>query len=216
MIKNYGIALIAFIGLLGSCNNSQKSASAQQDTVTRASLNKPEEIQQISEVITRFARAYLSQDNEKVNALIHPQHGLAVIYRPGVMDDFKLVDSFDFKSPVPESYPYVTFENDKMLTFEPLPEFLCDTDKWTKYGFSSDTTATSVTHLLDTIIKYQGEYNEVKYDDTVKTKASVLEDGSYRVILNPSDEHFLIFHVKQFDGAWYVTVLDRSYGNCDA
>ncbi len=216
MIKNYGIALIAFIVLLGSCNNSQKSASAQQDTVTRARLNKPEEIQQISEVITRFARAYLSQDNEKVNALIHPQHGLAVIYRPGVMDDFILVDSFDFKSPVPESYPYVTFENDKMLTFEPLPEFLCDTDKWTKYGFSSDTTATSVTHLLDTIMKYQGEYNEVKYDDTVKTKASVLEDGSYRVILNPSDEHFLIFHVKQFDGAWYVTLLDRSYGNCDA
>lgn len=216
MIKNYGIALIAFIVLLGSCNNSQKSASAQQDTVTRSSLNKPEEIQQISEVITRFARAYLSQDNEKVNALIHPEHGLAVIYRPGVMDDFKLVDSFDFKSPVPESYPYVTFENDKMLTFEPLPEFKCDTDKWTKYGFSSDTTATSVTHLLDTIMKYQAEYNEVKYNDIIKARVSALEDGSYRVILNPSDEHFLIFHVKQFDGAWFVTVLDRSYGNCDA
>jgi hypothetical protein len=36
------------------------------------------------------------------------------------------------------------------------------------------------------------------------------------VILNPTDEHFLIFHVKQFEGSWYVTLLDRSYGNCDA
>ncbi|WFB63657.1 hypothetical protein PZ892_00280 [Sphingobacterium sp. WM] len=216
MIKNYSLGLLAFILLLGSCNNSSKTASAEQDTVTRASLNKPEEIQQISEVITRFARAYLSQDNEKVNALIHPEHGLAVIYRPGVMDDFKLVDSFDIRNPVPAHYPYTTFENDKTLTFESLPEFQCDTDKWTKYGFMSDTTKTSVTHLLDTIMKYQGEYNEVKYDEATLKKVSILEDGSYRVILNPTDEHFLIFHVKQFEGSWFVTLLDRSYGNCDA
>ena len=216
MIKNYAVGLLAFIVLLGSCNNSSKTATAHQDTVTRASLNQPEEIQQISEVITRFVRAYLSQDNEKVNALIHPEHGLAIIYRPGVMDEFKLVDSFDFQNPVPESYPYTTFENDKTLTFEALPEFLCDTDKWTKYGFSSDTTATSVTHLLDTIMKYQGEFNGAKYDDKTLERVSKLEDGSYRVILNPTDEHFLVFHVKQFEGSWYVTVLDRSYGNCDA
>src|SRR5690606_31599236 len=146
----------------------------------------------------------------------HPDNGLAVIFRPGVMDDFKLLDSFDFNSPVPDSYPYSTFQNDKVLSFEALPEFRCETDKWTKYGFSSDTTATSVTHLLDTIMKYQDEFNQVNYDQKTRSRVSALEAGSYRVILNPTDEHFLIFHVKQFGGAWYVTILDRSYGHCDA
>lgn len=216
MIRKYILFFVALTLFLGSCNNKQKQASGATDTVTRVALDNPEKIQQISEVITRFVRAYQSQDNGKANALIHPDHGIAIVYRPGAMDNFTVVDSLDFSKPVPESYPYTTFPNDKVLTFEALPEFQCDTDKWTKLGFFCDSTSTSKTNVLETIAKFQDEYNEVKFDDTMKAQISNLENGSFRVILNPAKEHFLIFHVKQFDGAWYVTLLDRSYGNCDA
>ncbi len=202
--------------LLGACNNSQKNTSASTDSIKREPIDGPEEVQQISEVITRFARAYLSQDNQKVNNLIHPDYGIAIIYRPGVMDTFVFEDSLDFKNPVPNHYVYNTFTHDKVLTFEKLPEYDCGTEKWSKLGFFCDTAATSVTHILDTLVKYQEEFNEVKYDDNQKKQIDELEDGSYRVILNPTEENFIVFHVKQFGTAWYVTILDRSYGFCDA
>lgn len=214
MIKNLFSFFLAGL-LLASCNSNNKKTASSEENTERIPIQGTEQIQQISEVISRFARAYLSQDNQKVNALIHPDYGIAVIFRPGAMDDFQLVDSLDFNAAVPEYFPYPTFTNDKVLTFETLPEFDCGTVKWNKLGFFCDTVAGSTTHKLQTIVKFQQEFNERKYDDA-QQNISHLEDGSYRVILAQSSDDYLVFHVKQFENTWYVTMLDRSYASCDA
>lgn len=216
MIKRNFIYLFCLALLvMAGCNNSPKKADGQQDSSANTSINSPEEIQQVSELISRFARAYLSQDNAKVNALIHPEHGIAVIYRPGVADTYTVEKSLDFKKPVPSYYAYETFQNDQVLSFAALPEYDCGTEKWSKTGFYCDSTANISYKPLETIAKFQDEFEEVKYDDIRKKEIEALEQGAYRVILAQTNG-YLIFHVKKFDKGWFVTILDRAYAGCDA
>ena len=215
MKKNILYFLSIGLLLFASCNNSKKSDKQQQDSIPQVSMNNPEEIQQISEVISRFARAYLSQDNDKINALINPETGIAIIHRPGVADTYTLVDSIDFKNPVPAHYAYETFQNDQVLTFAPIPEFDCGKDKWTKIGFFCDTTASTTHKPLETIAKFLAEFEDVKFDEAKKKEIEALENGAYRVIL-AQEKNSLIFHVKKFKNGWFVTILDRAYGSCDA
>src|SRR5690606_14512303 len=176
------LATLAVCALLfTACHNSDKKATSQADSSKREAIDQPEEVQQISEVITRFVRAYISQDNEKLNALVHPELGMAIIYRPGAADTFALIDSFDFKKPVPEYYAYPPLQNDQVLTFEKLPSFDCDSMKWDKTGFYSDTTSNSQTQLLQTIVKFEEEFESSKYNEQQKKRIQELENGSYRV-----------------------------------
>lgn len=211
------ISLFALLGLLffSSCNQTKKQQTTNSDSTAREAINNPEQIKQITEVITRFTRSYLSQDQSKTNALIHPEHGIAIIHRPGVADTYTIEDSIDYKHPMPHYYPYETFANDQVLTFESLPAYDCGKEKWDKIGFFTDTTRHSETKILETIAKFFDEYEQIPYDEAAKSKINALETGSYRVILALEDHH-LIFHVKQFGEAWYVTILDRAYASCDA
>jgi len=216
MIKKNLLGLIGLLLLfVTACNNSGKKVEAHQDSTQRVEMNNPEEIQQISEVITRFARAYLSEDNGKINALIHPEHGIAVIHRPGAADTYTIIDSIDFKNPMPHYYAYPVFVNNQVLTFESLPSYDCGTMKWDKIGFFCDTTATTVNRPLEAIAKFLEEFEDTKFDAAEKKEIAALEDGAYRVILAQENDH-LIFHVKKFDKGWYVTILDRAYAGCDA
>jgi len=195
---------------MASCTSSNNKNKDTKDTIKSTTVIFPEDTRGISEAITRFARAYLTQDQEKANALIHPDLGLYIIYRPGVADTYQKVDSIDFNRPVPEYFPYTTFENDYVLTFEKLPAFDCGEEKWDKLGFFCDTT--SQARQLTTIATFDQEFNGMNEADLVAIKQ--LEKDTFRVILT-RDEN-LIFHVKKHQDKWYVFVLDRAYAWCDA
>jgi len=194
--------------LLSSCNRTQKKTEETKDSV--ADSMQLADTQAISEVITRFARAYMSQDNQKANALIHPDLGLYIIYRPGAMDTYEHVDSIDFQKPVPEHFPYTSFENDYVLTFGEVPTYDCGGEKWDKLGFFCDTTQQA--HQLSEIAAFKQEFKEI--DEAAVAEIKNLEKDTYRVVLTHAEN--LIFHVKKYQGTWYVFVLDRAYGWCDA
>ena len=196
-----------------ACNQKTSKETATTADTTAAPLAQTE-INNISEVITRFVRAYDSQDNAKANALIHPELGITIIYRPGASDRFVHVDSLDFQKSIPEYYPYSKVENSYALTFGSLPTYDCGTEKWSKEGLICDTTASQQTSILTSIAQFEAEFDAVALDDKRKTIISNAEENSYRVILTTSNP--LVFHVKQYQGAWYVTLLDRAYAGCDA
>lgn len=209
------IFLLAFACslLFSACNQKKTKETTAASDSTRTSVPKAE-LSNISEVITRFVRAYNSQDNQKANALIHRDLGLTIIYRPGVTDRFIRVDSLDFNQPVPAYYAYPKVDNSYALTFDTLPTFDCGTEKWSKEGFICDSTSTANSTILANIAKFEAEFDSIAFDTARKTAISKAEDQSYRVILTTAEP--LIFHVKQYNGAWYVTLLDRAYAGCDA
>lgn len=200
--------LIAVLTVITACNSSSKKTEEKKDSVDVPIAS--DESQAITEVVTRFARAYISQDNEKANALIHPELGLYIIYRPGAMDTYERVDGIDFTKPVPQHFPYTTFENDYVLTFDKVPTYDCGGEKWNKLGFVCDTTMQA--NLLTEIAKFKQEFKEV--DAATVSQIAELEKDTYRVVLTNAEN--LIFHIKKYEGAWYVLVLDRAYGWCDA
>lgn len=212
MKRLYMILFVTAI-IFTACNQGNKQNQKNtSDTSANVVPSTPQEIQSISEVITRFVRGYASKDNSKVNQLIHPDLGVTVIYRPGAMDTFVKTDSIDFNSPVPDYYAYPELENEYALTFEKLPIFSCDTEKWDKQGFICDTTAHP--QQLTQIALFENEFNETAYSKETLEEIKKNENASFRVIV--TSEEPLIFHVQSYQGKWYVTVLDRAYAGCDA
>ena len=164
----------------------------------------------MTEVITRFVRAYVSKDNQKANKLIHPDLGLYVIYRPGAMDTYQHIDSIDFGNPVPNHYPYSDITNDYGLTFASLPVFDCGTEKWDKLGLIADTTKQA--DQLTFIAEFKNKFEEITDQQLIQIKE--IEKDTYRIILTSEDP--LIFHIKSYQGVWYIIALDRAYSGCDA
>ncbi|TJY67875.1 hypothetical protein FAZ19_01015 [Sphingobacterium alkalisoli] len=211
-MKSLFFTISGVLILLSACNQNKSKEQETQDSTYIKAPQTMEEVQQLSEVVTRFVRAYINQDNEKANALIHPKLGFTVIHRPGVADVFTKVDSIDFGTPVPAHFPYPTFSNDYVLTFETLPTFDCGTEKWSKEGFFCDTTAHP--DQLSRIALFQREFNQEEFSDAEIDAIKNAERKSYRVILTAKDP--LIFHLQHEEGVWYITVLDRAYAGCDA
>ncbi len=209
------IIVVVFVSLLilSACNRSNKKTSENpQDSVSHILSNDVEELQDLSEVITRFVRAYASQDEAKLNSLLHAELGLTIIYRPGASDNFITVDSIDLAHPVPDYYPYPSLENTYALTFGSLPKFDCGTEKWDKQGLVCDTTIHPT--QLTQIALFEKEFNEATYSRVALEEIRNRENASFRVIVTAKNP--LVFHVQKYKGRWYVSVLDRAYGGCDA
>lgn len=199
--------------LIGACTNNETKTKETQDSSV---VNVPTEVLttdvNLTEVITRFVRAYASQDNGKANNLIHPDLGFTVIYRPGVADTFEKVDSINFQHPIPSHFAYPTISNDYALTFESLPSYDCGTEKWDKEGFFCDTTAHP--RQLSNIIAFENEFDEDKVSEDELLKIEQYEANSFRIIVTTRIP--LVFHVQRYKGGWYVTTLDRAYASCES
>lgn len=213
-MKQGYIASILMLCLIWGCNSNNKKAAVndQNDSSALIVPSSSEEVHEISEVITRFARAYASKDNAKANQLIHPDLGIYIIYRPGVADNFVKMDSIDFRSPFPSFYPYTDLEHDFALTFDKLPEIDCSDFTWDKEGFVCDTTERP--QQLLRIAQFANEFNDGVYSSAELLKLEEIGQQSFRVIITAEEP--LIFHVQHYFGKWYVSLLDRAYTNCDA
>lgn len=200
-----------------SCNQETKTNSSEKviDTITTLEVDsaKYSDEDTLAVVIKEFIQAYSQQNNREANKMIHPDLGLKIIYRPGVSDTFVKVDSIDFLNPVPSYYNYPKLKGySSTINYSKLPVFDCGTEKWSKSGVYCDTL--SHPKQLSTIVTFEREFEPQKYSKAMVKTIAQEEQNSYRIIVTA--EHPLIFHVQKYNGAWYVTVLDRAYASCDA
>jgi len=210
-MRNSFLFIVLILLVTAACRPTKKQNEEKKDSVTTPiDTNSVPVTSSLQEVITEFAQAYIKQDQQKINAHIHPELGLYIIYRPGAGDEYTHVDSINFKKSVPEHFPYGKISASDLISFAKLPEFDCGTDRWSKLGFFCDTTKTP--KQLSIILNFKKEFEAVSPAEI--SKIQNIEKDSYRVILTRGDN--LIFHVKKYKDAWYITTLDRAYGWCDA
>lgn len=214
MKKYLSLCLLALF-LSAACQNNKKAEKEdvdpeQADTLERGAAD--EEALHIRRLIENFVAAYNAKDKQAINALFHPEHGLIVVHRPGAMDWFESVHGIDFEKPVPSYHDYAPSLHSYPLQFGSLPVYSCATESWDKLGFFVDTLTR--TNIVMPIADQLNEFEDVEFDPDYATKIQVAEEGSYRVVL--TTEAPLVFHVKKIDGQWYVTILDRAYGDCSA
>lgn len=210
-MRNSFLFMAIILLATAACGPAKKKNEETKDTVAAAIDTSSVPVESsLSQVITEFAQAFKTQDQQKINKHIHPDLGLYIIYRPGAGDEYTHTDSINFKKPVPEHFPYTKIKATDSITYAKLPEFDCGTDRWSRHGFFCDTTKTP--KQLSDILAFKKEFEPVSSAEIKKIKS--LEQDSYRVILTRGDN--LIFHIKKYKNAWYITTLDRSYGWCDA
>lgn len=210
MQKLFLLTVFALL-LLTACNQKNTSNTVQVDSVL---VSVPAVIldSTLYKTIYAFVEAYENKSNAEVNKFIHPNLGLTIIHRPGVMDVFSQIDSFSFNDPIPDYREYESIENKFVLAFDALPEFDCGLEKWNKEGFFCDTTVRP--NQFTQIIDFEKEFERDKYTEEFIDQIKLEEKESYRVIL--TSDFPLIFHVRKYQGSWFVTVLDRAYAGCDA
>ncbi|MFD2598270.1 hypothetical protein ACFSQ3_04840 [Sphingobacterium corticis] len=213
------ILSICLIGIAVSCNNSKKQD--ETDPVSDSSLlvNEPSsgvadsaDRKYIADMVIAFIKAYNERDNAKIKSFINTDAGLMIIHRPGAMDWFEKVSVLDFNKPIPSYYPYASAENNYSVEYDVAPTFDCSLEKWSKEGLIIDLT--TQTNFLGPIAVSLKEFDDVELDPDYEAQIELAEKDSYRVVLTTKTP--LIFHVKQIDNSWYVTILDRGYADCGA
>ncbi len=160
--------------------------------------------------------AFSKQDSVAVNKLLHPAHGLCLLFRQGVFDNFESVDKIGFRD---EGFPGVLFTYAKgikpvALQYGRLPVFSCDKEAWSKTGCWTDNSRRS--HIVSEICKTR---NKLVPDHipTNKIKAFyVLESKSRRVVVVGKDNLELVFYLSYLGGRWYLTIFDTVSSDCSA
>lgn len=203
---------ISFLTLLIGCNPSNKTNTEKKDSVVQQEPVIFKANNELEEVIQTFITAYASKNDTLVNSVINPELGISVIYRPGVADTFTKADSLSFSNPIPKHWVYPDVQNTFNLKYELLPEFDCGSEKWNKVGLYIDTLVRP--NQLSQIIDFENEYEFGKHTPSFREDVRKAESESYRVILTGDEP--LIFHIRKYNGTWYVVLLDRAYAGCDA
>jgi len=207
----YAFYLLLIFPLLFSCNPKNQKDQKKNDLSKRDTTALSADLKSTIETITA---AFAQQDSVTINNYIRNEWGLYLVYRPGSSDTYTIVDGINFEQPTPNYYQYPVFKNSSKLSFEVIPEFDCGTEKWNKEGFFCDTTCHP--DILSQIVEFAKMYDVNAYEDQDIKQIKSLEKQSFRVIATGDDSDSFIFHISLFEGKWYLTLIDRAYGGCDA
>lgn len=211
----FNFLAIAVLFLVIGCNQGKPKQAQEQakDTLEIRQTTTPQQ-QGLTETINMVLKAYQNKDAATLNKLVNPAWGIYIVYRPGASDNFAIIDSIDFKNPEPHYYEFEDFKTTATLSYAPLPTFDCGTEKWSKNGLFCDSTANPTT--LSQIADFMQTYNEAKYSEDQLQKIKNIEKSSFRVIATGEGYLSFIFQLTLLDGKWYLTLIDRAYGGCDA
>lgn len=164
--------------------------------------------------IIEIIKAFDSKDSDKINQYIHPDYGLIVLFRRGVMDEFEKTDKIDYKNPVPEYLPYFPFKLDLKIKYQTLPTYDCDSEKWSKIGLYCDTTQRD--DLLSKTAMNLNEYRDENIPFEKIQDFKIIESKSRRIVLIDNEGGELIFYITLIENKWCLTILDRVSGDCSA
>tara|TARA_R110001592_G_scaffold234658_2_gene492281 strand:- start:5319 stop:5903 length:585 start_codon:yes stop_codon:yes gene_type:complete len=164
--------------------------------------------------IIEIIKAFDFNDSDRINQFIHPDYGLIVLFRRGVIDEFQKTKKIDFKNPVPKYLPYFTFKLDVNIKYQTLPSHDCDSENWNKIGLYCDTNQRDdlLSKTALNLNLYRDENIPIKTIQNFKT----LESKSRRVVLIDNDGGELIFYITLINNKWYLTILDRVSGDCSS
>jgi len=138
---------------------------------------------QFDKVIFNILNAYNKQDGKTINKFIHPDFGLAILYRRDAADNIDFIKNIDFKYAIPEylphSFGFTTYTT--MVLYEKLPEYDCSTETWNKpAGIYCDTLLIDTKRSNTAKLEQQFEIRNWSMKDI--EKITTIEYSSRKII----------------------------------
>lgn len=164
--------------------------------------------------VRKVITAFKQKDSLSLDSLAHKEIGVYVLFRRGVMDEFKHSSSIDFNNPIPEYLPYPECETNNNIQYEPLPTINCGTLEWSKKGLFCDTTY--IDSLLSKTVIAQNKWNNKKYSISLIDKIKQIQQKSRKVILIDKSGSGLMFNLTLINNKWHLTIIDRVTNDCSA
>lgn len=168
----------------------------------------------LEETITNIVTAFKEKNAKTINNYVSKENGIAVLVRYGVLDNYKIIDSINFKNPTPNYLPYAEPVPNTKIIYNTAPSFDCNTYTWSKKGLFCDTLKTN-TLFSSTVKNLKYELSSTTYNKELKY-ALDLEKISHRVILVDKNDEDLIFHLSYINKKWMLTLIDRVTTDCSA
>jgi len=167
-------------------------------------------------------KAFENNDQQTVNSFINKDFKVVAIFKIGVINRFVFSDSLDLSATdYRNGYrPLHSVNSDHTIQYEQLPEFDCDTERWTKpSGLHCDKGRkdTLFTETVRFFMNYEMKYFK-KGDEISDKQFKVFQDiekNSRRIVLL-DDNNDLVFYLSWINKKWYLTIIDRVSSDCSA
>ena len=157
-----------------------------------------------------------------VNSYINKTYGLYLKFRSGVYDRYensKKINSSqrygNISTAVLDWVDITKADLNKLnLVYSKLPTYDCGNNKWSKRGFTADSSKTY--KPISEIVYFEVKYEERKISRKEINAITYVEKNSRKVIFTGNKGDGAIFYMIYIDGKWYLSVIDQSVTDCSA
>ena len=176
---------------------------------TSTSSAQPREVESAA---LQVIRAFQNQDSTSLDALIHPETGLVIVYAPGIHSIYTRVSSIQEFTAQGLFFQMDSLPTPGRIQWESLPRYECITLSWDKLGLFCDTTLQD--DLLVRIPRMIRIFDLGDISDAEIERMDQLSVISKRVIYAVDDEKKIVFYLAKINQRWYLTALDLIAGDC--
>lgn len=171
---------------------------------------KAQDNAQLEQVIQKTIIALNKQDFNTLNDMVLKDFGVAILFRRGVNDNLIIDKKLNKNEPIPEYLPYDYLgkvEVKSKIKYETLPEFDCDTEKFTKKNGIYCDFASHYSDMSKTALS-ENEFLEAGWTPQQIAKMKEIEANSRKIVAY-GDEGVFVFYLTLYKNKWYFTLLDR-------
>lgn len=165
---------------------------------------------ELDKAIKKTITALNNQDFNTLNLMVLKDFGVAILFRRGTFDNLAIIEKLDKNEPIPEYLPNNYFGKVKVnqkVKYESLPQFDCDTEKFTKKeGIYCDLA--SKYNDISRIALSENEFLEVGWKSEHIKQMKEIEANSRKIVAY-GDEGTHVFYLTWYKNKWYLTLLDR-------
>jgi hypothetical protein len=183
-----------------------------------------EDEKSFQETVRKVMVALQTNDEKTLNSLILERWGIAIVSRPGAMDEFSVYDTISMNEN-PSGYTVTLGEMlrgnlaaDQDIRFENLPVMDCGEEKWDKTNGVYCDINQSIDRLSAIAALTNEIYESEQFSSNETRKFKEIEASSRQVTAIGTGEHphVLAFYLTCWNGKWYLTIIDLTVGFCGA
>jgi hypothetical protein len=231
-------AALAALALAVCASAQAQKAGGGSPSNTQAPKAQAAKQKSLEEAIHKIISAYSNKDMKTLNAFVLKDFGVGIISRPGSTNLMYLYRELDSEnslggeryselppeelerelsiklSPegVEERFSFCDKLGGKEILFGELPSYDCE--QWDK---PDGMYCAEVRPELAKLAKITNEFvgDEIISEKAIK-KLKEIDGKIHKVIAMGADGCVFAFYLAYFNNKWYLVVIDKAIGNCDA